>query len=41
MSSNISGNCVSVTVPAGAATGPITVTTANGSSTSAGSFTVE
>ncbi|MGA2591648.1 MAG: choice-of-anchor tandem repeat GloVer-containing protein [Bryobacteraceae bacterium] len=39
--SNISGNYVSVTVPSGATTGPITVTTANGSSTSAGSFTVE
>jgi len=39
--SNISANYVSVTVPTGATTGPITVTTANGSSTSAGSFTVE
>jgi uncharacterized repeat protein (TIGR03803 family) len=39
--SNISANYVSVTVPAGAATGPITVTTPNGSSTSAGVFTVE
>jgi hypothetical protein len=39
--SNISANYVSVTVPSGATTGPITVKTANGSSTSAGSFTVE
>lgn len=39
--SNISGNYVSATVPPSATTGPITVTTANGSSTSAGSFTVE
>jgi len=39
--SNISANYVSVTVPTGATTGPITVTTARGSSTSAGSFTVE
>jgi len=39
--SNISGTYVSVTVPTGATSGPITVTTANGSSTSTGSFTVE
>jgi len=39
--SNISANYVSVTVPAGATTGPITVTTPNGSSTSTGVFTVE
>ncbi len=38
---NISNNYVRVTVPSGATTGPVTATTPNGSSTSAGSFTVE
>ena len=38
---NISANFVSVTVPAGATSGPVTITTANGSAASPGSFTVE
>jgi uncharacterized repeat protein (TIGR03803 family) len=38
---NISNNYVHVTVPSGATTGPVTVTTPNGNSTSSGSFTVE
>jgi hypothetical protein len=39
--SNISKEYVAVTVPAGATTGPVTITTPNGSATSSGSFTVE
>lgn len=38
---NISRDFVSAAVPACATSGPVTVTTANGSATSAGSFTVE
>lgn len=38
---SISANYISAAVPAGATTGPVTVTTGNGSATSPGSFTVE
>jgi len=38
---NVSAEFVSVTVPPGATSGPITITTANGSAASPGSFTVE
>jgi uncharacterized repeat protein (TIGR03803 family) len=38
---NISNNYFRVTVPSGATTGPVTVTTPNGSASSSGSFTVE
>jgi hypothetical protein len=38
---NIGNDYISATVPQGATTGPVTVTTPNGSATSPGSFTVE
>jgi hypothetical protein len=38
---NISANYVFATVPAGATTGPITVTTPNGTASSPGPFTVQ
>lgn len=38
---SIAKDFASATVPPGATSGPVTITTANGSATSAGSFTVE